>query len=388
MKPTDRRGTRRRASCSPTARSFSATGWAASGVRGRRAGLQHRDHRLPGDPDRSLLRRPDRSPSPFRISATSAPTPRTSKRYHLLRPRHGAARADHRPLELAQPRSISTAGSTARGIAAIAGVDTRRITRILRETGAQNAALAYHPRRRARPGGRSRPGPRAWPGLEGMDLATEVSCRQRYAWDETAGPGATATAAATATARTWWPSTTASSATSCARSPASAAGSRWCRRRRTAEEVLALGAGRRLPVQRPGRSGGHRRATRCREIRKLVDSGKPLFGICLGHQMLALALGGTHREDAVGHHGANHPVKDLTTGKVEITSQNHGFAVADDGLPAERRGRPTARCSTARSRASALKDRPVFSVQYHPEASPGPAGQPLPVRPRSWCRCA
>jgi carbamoyl-phosphate synthase small subunit len=107
------------------------------------------------------------------------------------------------------------------------------------------------------------------------------------------------------------------------------------------------------------------------EIAKLVDSGKPVFGICLGHQMLAIALGGRTLKMHQGHHGANHPVKDFTTGKVEITSMNHGFAVDRDSLPA----------SVVETHVSLfdgsncglqLKDRPVFSVQYHPEASPGP----------------
>jgi carbamoyl-phosphate synthase small subunit len=107
------------------------------------------------------------------------------------------------------------------------------------------------------------------------------------------------------------------------------------------------------------------------EIRKLVDSGKPVFGICLGHQMLGLALGARTQKMPHGHHGANHPVKDLTTGKVEITSQNHGFAIADDGLPSDIE-------VTHRSlfdgtiQGLRAKDRPAFSVQYHPEASPGP----------------
>ena len=107
------------------------------------------------------------------------------------------------------------------------------------------------------------------------------------------------------------------------------------------------------------------------EIKKLVASGLPVFGICLGHQMLGLALGGTTAKMHQGHHGANHPVKDFTTGKVEITSMNHGFTVDRESLPATSR-RPMSRCSTARIAGLKLKDRPVFSVQYHPEASPGP----------------
>jgi carbamoyl-phosphate synthase small subunit len=106
-------------------------------------------------------------------------------------------------------------------------------------------------------------------------------------------------------------------------------------------------------------------------IKGVLESGTPLFGICLGHQMLALTLGGRTKKMAIGHRGANHPVKDLVTGKVEITSQNHGFVVIEDSLPPEV-------TVTHRSlfdgsvEGIALKDKPVFAVQYHPEASPGP----------------
>jgi carbamoyl-phosphate synthase small subunit len=256
-----------------------------------------------------------------------------------------------------------------RGIAAIGGVDTRRITRILRESGAQNAALAYLPdgeldldalKARAK----------AAPGLEGMDLASEVSCRQRYeyregrwAWPEGyargdgKGPHVVAldfgvkrnilrSLASLGCRVTVVPATT------------------------TAAEVLALAPDGVLLANGPGdpaATGDYA----VPEIRMLVDSGKPLFGICLGHQMLGLALGGRTEKMTVGHHGANHPVQDLTTGKVEITSQNHGFAISDSGLPASVE-------VTHRSlfdgtiQGIRLKDRPVFSVQYHPEASPGP----------------
>ncbi|PZQ58870.1 MAG: carbamoyl phosphate synthase small subunit, partial [Phenylobacterium zucineum] len=107
------------------------------------------------------------------------------------------------------------------------------------------------------------------------------------------------------------------------------------------------------------------------EIRKLVESGKPVFGICLGHQMLSLALGAKTVKMEQGHHGANHPVKDLTTGKVEIVSMNHGFTVDRDSLP-----EPVVETHVSlfdgTNAGIALKDRPVFSVQHHPEASPGP----------------
>ena len=103
-----------------------------------------------------------------------------------------------------------------------------------------------------------------------------------------------------------------------------------------------------------------------------IDRGMPTFGICLGHQMLGIALGGKTLKMHQGHHGANHPVKDLTTGKVEITSMNHGFAVDTRHAARRTSRRPTSRCSTAPIAGSRYKEQPVFSVQYHPEASPGP----------------
>ncbi|HLI20176.1 MAG TPA: gamma-glutamyl-gamma-aminobutyrate hydrolase family protein, partial [Stellaceae bacterium] len=106
-------------------------------------------------------------------------------------------------------------------------------------------------------------------------------------------------------------------------------------------------------------------------IKELVASGKPLFGICLGHQLLALALGGKTKKMAIGHRGANHPVKDLLTGKVEITSQNHGFVVVAESLPQEAEATHVSLFDGS-NEGLRLKDKPVFSVQYHPEASPGP----------------
>jgi len=255
------------------------------------------------------------------------------------------------------------------GIAAISGVDTRRITRLLRERGAQNAALAYLPdgkidlddlKARAA----------VWPGLVGMDLALEVSCRQRHEWHETrwawgSGYGEAEEGGPHVVAVDY----------GVKRNILRSLAALGCRvtvvpATATAEEVMALAPDGVLLTNGPGDPAATG-AYAVPEIKKLVESGKPVFGICLGHQMLGLALGGRTEKMPFGHHGANHPVKDLTTGRVEITSQNHGFAVADEGLPAEVE-------VTHRSlfdgtvQGIRLKDRPVLSVQYHPEASPGP----------------
>ena len=107
------------------------------------------------------------------------------------------------------------------------------------------------------------------------------------------------------------------------------------------------------------------------ELKILADSGLPVFGICLGHQMLAIALGAKTQKMHQGHHGANHPVKDFSTGKVEITSMNHGFAVDADSLP-EHVEQTHISLFDGSYCGIKVKDKPVFSVQYHPEASPGP----------------
>jgi len=106
-------------------------------------------------------------------------------------------------------------------------------------------------------------------------------------------------------------------------------------------------------------------------IRALIATGKPIFGICLGHQLLSLAVGGRTEKMHHGHRGANHPVKELATGKVEITSQNHGFIVIPDSLPANCEATHVSLFDGS-NEGFRMTDRPVFAVQYHPEASPGP----------------
>jgi carbamoyl-phosphate synthase small subunit len=255
------------------------------------------------------------------------------------------------------------------GLVGIAGVDTRRLTRHLRTSGAQTAALGFAPEdgpdhaRLAKLAGE-------WPGLVGMDLASEVSCRQRYDWSgglwhypdgyaEGAGSRYHVVAVDYGIKRNILRSL-ASFDLRVSVVPASA----------TADEILALQPDGIFLSNGPGDPAATG-AYAVPQIRKLVDSGKPVFGICLGHQMLALALGATTEKMKFGHHGANHPVKDLTTGKVEITSQNHGFAVRPESLPA---GVEATHLSLfdGSLEGLAVRGRPVFSVQYHPEASPGP----------------
>ncbi len=257
----------------------------------------------------------------------------------------------------------------ANGIAGITGVDTRRITRILREKGAQNAALAYDPEGRldlrelvARAA--------SWPGLVGMDLVPEVTSRQRAVWREgrwqwgrgfVAGePGGPPIVAIDYGIKRNILRSLVSAGFEVTVVPATT----------TAEEILALRPAGVVLSNGPGDPAATG-VYAVPVIRDLLASGLPIMGICLGHQMLGLAVGARTRKMRFGHHGANHPVKDLTTGKVEITSQNHGFAIDDEGLPEEVE-------VTHRSlfdgtiQGIRLKGRPVFSVQYHPEASPGP----------------
>jgi carbamoyl-phosphate synthase small subunit len=256
----------------------------------------------------------------------------------------------------------------ARDIIAIAGVDTRAVTNRIRK-GMPNGVIAHDPAGKFDLAALKRQAAE-WPGLEGMDLVPEVSAAQRYEWDETTwtmgeGYGRLDNPRRHVVAIDY----------GLKRNILRCLASQGCRvtvvpARTTAEDILALQPDGIFLSNGPGDPAATGRYA-VPEIRKLVDSGKPVFGICLGHQMLALALGATTAKMHQGHHGANHPVKDMTTGKVEITSMNHGFAVDGDSLPA---GVTQTHVSLfdGSNCGIAMEDRPVFSVQYHPEASPGP----------------
>ncbi|MBV9631307.1 MAG: glutamine-hydrolyzing carbamoyl-phosphate synthase small subunit [Xanthobacteraceae bacterium] len=256
-----------------------------------------------------------------------------------------------------------------RGIVGLAGIDTRALTSLIRSKGMPNAVIAH-----AVDGQFDRAAlakeAQEWPGLVGMDLVPMVTSAQRFTWDETpwawgegyrrqeapqfhvvavdygikrnilrqlAGIGATVTVVP-------------------AQTPAG--------------DIFALQPDGVFLSNGPGdpaATGSYAVPI----IRQVIDEGIPTFGICLGHQMLGIAVGGRTRKMHQGHHGANHPVKDLTTGKVEITSMNHGFALETETLPQHVRETHVSLFDGSNC-GIALTDRPVFSVQYHPEASPGP----------------
>ena len=254
----------------------------------------------------------------------------------------------------------------AQGLIGISGVDTRRLTRHLRDHGAQAGALAHG---EADIGALSAEA-RAWPGLVGMDLAKEVSCRQTYQWDETrwtldGGYGVQRDPRFHVVAVDYGAKRNilrclASAGCRVTVVPA-AAGADDVLRHSPDGVFLSNGPGD------PAATGEYAVPA----IKGVLASGVPLFGICLGHQMLALALGARTAKMHFGHRGANHPVKDLSTAKVEITSQNHGFVVDADSLPAGVRATHVSLFDGSLE-GLAVDGRPVFSVQYHPEASPGP----------------
>ena len=257
----------------------------------------------------------------------------------------------------------------ARGIIGLSGIDTRALTARIREQGMPNAVIAHEPSGRFDLAALKKEA-REWPGLVGMDLVPMVTSGQRFTWDELP----------------WvW-------------------GKGYARQQNSKMHVVAIDYGIKRNILRqlagtgakvtvvPAKTSaddifalkpdgvflsngpGDPAATGVYAvpvIKKLVDSGIPTFGICLGHQMLGIAVGGKTMKMHQGHHGANHPVKDLVTGKVEITSMNHGFALDAKSLPANATETHVSLFDGSNC-GIALKDKPVFSVQYHPEASPGP----------------
>ncbi|RBI86960.1 carbamoyl phosphate synthase small subunit [Rhodosalinus halophilus] len=256
-----------------------------------------------------------------------------------------------------------------RGRIAIGGVDTRRLTRAIRQQGAPHVALSHDPEGRFDLEALVTAA-RAFPGLEGLDLARDVTCAQSYRWDEMrwawpAGYARQTEARHRVVAVDYGAKRNilrclASAGCEVTVLPATA----------TAEEVLAHEPDGVFLSNGPGDPAATGEYA-VPMIRSVLERDLPVFGICLGHQMLALALGAKTVKMNHGHHGANHPVKDLETGKVEITSMNHGFAVDAQTLPA---GVSETHVSLfdGSNCGIRMEGRPVYSVQYHPEASPGP----------------
>ena len=258
---------------------------------------------------------------------------------------------------------------TKRGVVGLAGVDTRALTRVIRDKGMPHGVIAHSPDgvfdlealvAKAK----------AWSGIVGLDLAKDASCRQPFTFDE----------------GLWtWPEGYAKAGQPKYQVVVIDYGvKRNILRALTsigahvtvvpadtsAADILARNPDGIMLSNGPGDPAATGQYS-VPEIQALVASGKPVFGICLGHQMLALALGAKTAKMDQGHHGANHPVKDLTTGKVEIVSMNHGFTVDRDSLPS---GVEETHVSLfdGTNAGIALTGKPVFSVQHHPEASPGP----------------
>jgi carbamoyl-phosphate synthase small subunit len=251
------------------------------------------------------------------------------------------------------------------GIVAIAGVDTRRLTRILREKGAQAGAIVAGEADAAR----ARAMAQAFPGLAGMDLARAVTTRESYPWDE--GVWSLEQGVTTAPEPRFH---VVAYDFGVKRNILRILASKGCRltvapAQTPAAEVLAMRPDGIFLANGPGDPEPCVYAIEA--IRAFLAQGVPIFGICLGHQLLALASGAKTLKMKFGHHGANHPVKDLDTGQVLITSQNHGFAVDEKTLPPNLRATHVSLFDGS-LQGVARTDVPAFSFQGHPEASPGP----------------
>ena len=259
-------------------------------------------------------------------------------------------------------------------LVAISGVDTRRLTRRIRDGGAPNGVIIHLPMAEAENSGMDTDAlvtmAANWPSLEGTDLAKEVTCSETHEWHETEwdlhdGYGIQNDAKHHVVAVDFGAKKNilrclANTGCRVTVVPAST----------TADEILAHNPDGVFLSNGPGDPAATGKYA-VPMIQSIIESGKPLFGICLGHQMLSIALGAKTHKMHMGHRGANHPVKDLETGHVEITSQNHGFVVDRDTLPD---GVVETHTSLFDGSLEGIKveGKPVFSVQHHPEASPGP----------------
>jgi carbamoyl-phosphate synthase small subunit len=257
----------------------------------------------------------------------------------------------------------------ARGIIGLAGIDTRALTAHIRQKGMPNAVIAHAADGRFDIDALKAEAA-AWPGLVGMDLVPMVTSGQRFTWDETpwlwnAGYGRQEQPAFNVVAVDY----------GIKRNILRLLAGAGCRvtvvpATTRAADILDLRPDGVFLSNGPGDPAATGEYA-VPVIRSLIEARVPTFGICLGHQMLGIAVGGRTMKMHQGHHGANHPVKDLTTGKVEITSMNHGFAVDRASLP-DNVEETHVSLFDGSNCGIALKGAPVFSVQYHPEASPGP----------------
>ena len=261
-----------------------------------------------------------------------------------------------------------------RGLIGLAGVDTRALTRAIREHGMPHGVIAHAPDGKFDLAALTAKA-KAWAGLVGLDLAKDASCLQPFVYEEGLWSWPAGYARLKAPRDRAKPFEVVVVDYGVKRNILRALTSVGARATvvpatTSAEDILARNPDGVLLSNGPGDPAATGEYA-VPEIRKLVDSGKPVFGICLGHQMLALALGAQTTKMDQGHHGANHPVKDLTTGKVEIVSMNHGFTVDRDTLP-KTVTETHVSLFDGTNAGIQLEGRPVFSVQHHPEASPGP----------------
>lgn len=251
----------------------------------------------------------------------------------------------------------------------ICGVDTRALTARIRDGGAPKGVVANSPEGKFDLDALLKMA-REWPGLDGLDLAKDVSCTQTYQWDEALwdlkeGYGKQTNPQYNVVAIDYGAKRNilrclAASGCKVTVVPANS----------SVEDIMAHKPDGVFLSNGPGDPSATGQYA-VPVIKELLNQNMPIFGICLGHQMLALALGGKTSKMHLGHRGANQPVKDIQTGKVEITSQNHGFEVRPETLPSNVEVTHISLFDNS-NEGLRCKDKPAFSVQYHPEASPGP----------------